>query len=233
MGREIDVGGTNEHLKGADLETRMQQLEDEVAVLRGDSTLRNLPYGTLKEAKSAFTIRTRGAPTYGAYPAGGLSLDTALGASSFSANYLRAYPFYMPGVPNTIVKIGIYVTAGVVGNVRVGVYADKGEGILYPGKLVLTADAFDVTDVGAKGFTMKLSLPRGLYWVVMLGSVAPTLRAYAYGAGCWAIFGLNEAGTARGNRLEVYFAYAAFPDYFPAGASVNSGVVPYIFLKFG
>lgn len=223
---------TSQHFEGEDLTTRVEQLEEAMAVLRGDSKLRELPYGTLKDAKSHFALRSIGGTLGGAYPAGLLHQRLSLSFGSFPANYLYAVPFYLPGAPNNVVKIGIHVTGASAGtNFRLGIYADKGEKMLYPHKLLLDAGAVSAATTGTKSVEVRQGLPRGLVWVALLAShAAPTIRRIVdY---MWAVLGYSEAGTAGYCHYRVAQAYGALPDPYPAGATELSGAMPYIFLKF-
>lgn len=216
----------NEHFQGEDLETRVRQLEEKIASLRGDSSLRNLPYGTLKEARSIFTVRTSG----GVYPVGLLCQNVALGTVAPGASSLKAIPFWLPGVPNLITKIGLNVTIASAGNIRLGIYTDKGEPTLYPYKLLIDAGVVNVGATGVKSITVKQSLPRGLYWLAMIGDSTPTLAAFAsYG---WTPLGYSEAGVANTYLVKVE-AYGALPNLFPAGATAATAALPYVFLVFG
>lgn len=233
MEREIDVGGTSESLRGEDLETRVQQLEEAVGALSPDATLRNLPYGTLKEAKSVFALRSVGGASGGAYPAGNLQVDILPGNHSVPANYLIAVPFYLPGAPNTVTKIGIRVTTGGAGSFRLGIYADKGEARLYPGKLLLDAGIVSAASAGVKSVTMRLGLPRGLVWAAIVGdSAAPVILGYAADSKAWSLLGRSELGTAGYTHYRVSQAYGALPDPCP-GVSESYLTFPHIFLKFG
>lgn len=216
----------NRYFEGEDIETRVRQLEEEIVSLRGDATLRNLPYGTLKEAKSIFTVRTDG----GVYPVGMLCQNVALGTVAPGANSLKALPFWLPGIPNTITKIGLNVTIASAGYIRLGIYTDKGEPGLYPYKLLIDAGATNVGATGVKSRTIRQSLPRGLYWLAMIGDSTPTLAAFAsYG---WVPLGYSEAGVAN-TYLAKAETYGALPDPFPAGATAATAALPYVFLVFG
>lgn len=215
----------NKHFEGEDLETRVRQLEEEIVSLRSDSSLRNLPYGTLKEAKSIFTVRTDG----GVYPVGMLCQNVALGTVAPGANSLKAIPFWLPGVPNLITKIGLKVTTLSAGAIRLGIYADKGEPTLYPHRLVLDAGTVNVGATGVKSGTLRQSLPRGLYWLAMIGNSTPTISAFAsYG---WVPLGYSEAGVAN-TYLAKAETYGALPNPFPAGATAATAALPYVFLVF-
>jgi len=212
-----------------DLEARIARLEEQMGALGGDSTLRNLPYGTLKQAASSLDLRSMGNPLGGAYPAATLNGSISLTAFSLTANNLHAVPFYLPS-PRTASRIGTYITINVSGNAHLGIYEDKGEDLLYPGKLKLDAGVVSHATTGVKGIDIKIGLPRGLYWLVILPSGSPQVRAIAI-ASAWTPLGCNESGTEY-SIYRVAQAYGSLPSLFPAGAVEEAQNPPFIFLKF-
>lgn len=220
-----------EHFKGEDLETRVQQLEEEMALLKGDSRLADLPYGTLKQARSIFSLRSVGGAN-GRYPAGAFPISYPSGAGAITANRLYAIPFYMPDVPNRVVEMGLRVTGASAGAVRLGIYADKKEDQLYPGRLLLDAGTVDTSTTGEKSITMREGLPRGLIWVALIGnSAVPAFTRYGYADPGWALLGYTSGASPR----SIYYvsqAYGALPNPFPASAS-EYGIFTYVYLKFG
>ena len=92
---------------------------------------------------------------------------------------LMAVPFWVP-TQQAFDRIGCEVTvAGVaVAAVRLGIYADAGDGT--PGALVLDAGAVPASTTGAKEIAISVRLQPGLYW---LASVAqggtPQIRSLA------------------------------------------------------
>lgn len=92
--------------------------------------------------------------------------------SAASANSLRAFPFFVPKTQK-FDRIAIRVTtlaSGTTPKARLGVYEDKGDGSVYPGKLVLDAGEVDVNTTGLKELTINLTLKGGkLYWLAFVG----------------------------------------------------------------
>lgn len=223
----------NKHFEGEDLETRVQQLEEAIATLRGDSRLANLPYGTLKQAASMLSIRSVGGALGGAYPAGILNMDvTPAGTTHLTDDRVYAAPFYLSSVPNLVTKIGLKVTSGSAGNIRLGIYADKGEAKLYPHKLLLDAGTIDTVSTGVKSITVRQELPRGLVWIAMLQTGTGGIAHFQPGSYVWTPLGWNEDGTTQYAVYYVAQAYGALPDPYPAGGT-EWDYLPYIFLKFG
>jgi hypothetical protein len=196
------------------------------------------PYGPDKSSKSLFSLRTTGGTYGGAYPAGVLHSGITPISAAFTSGYLLCLPFYMPDVPNIVVKIGINVTVPYAGkSFRLGIYKDKGEPRLFPHKLVVDAGEVSAATTGVKSITIRRGLPRGLYWVALLGNDATTVRiaTFATGDSSWAVLGHNETGDACYVGVGVYQAYGALPDPFPTGGAEYAGTTgfPYIFLTFG
>ena len=219
-----------------DSENRFERgLEDRVARLEAAQAK---PYGPDKSSKSIFSLRTTGGTYGGAYPAGVLHSGQTPGIAPFAVNYLLCLPFYMPDVPNIVVKIGIKVTTLCAGkHFRLGIYKDRGEPRLYPYKLIIDAGVVATDTTGVKSITIRRGLPRGLYWVALLGDDTATVRIATFSTGdaSWAVLGHNEAGDTPYVGVGVNYTYGALPDPFPTGGAEYSGAAgfPYIFLTFG
>lgn len=224
----------NEHFKSRDLETRVRLLEEEMALLKGDPRFAESPYGAPKEAKSVLSLRSVGGANGGAYPAGLFHLDLYPSVSAASvANVLMAIPFYLPDVPNLVTKMGIRVATGATGNIRLGIYGDKGEAMLYPGRLLLDAGAVSTATAGVKSLTVRQNLPRGLVWVALLASSStPEIRYFTTSTQTWALLGFSESGAYRYTHYRVSQAFGSLPNPFPAGAT-EDGMLPFVWLKFG
>lgn len=102
-----------------------------------------------------------------------------LSLSTYAAalNSMHLQP--MPLTAGTLDRIGIEVTgAGGVGSViRLGLYADNGEG--FAGALILDAGTVDSTGTGVKEITVSQAVSAGLYWLAYVAQVgtAPTVRS--------------------------------------------------------
>jgi len=223
---------TSKYFTGEDLEARIRKLEEDMATLKGDSSLANLPYGTLKEAASLLSLRSIGG-TGGCYPAGVLNLNLEPTAVSPGQNLLHAVPFYLPGVPNTVTKLGVKITTGAAGNLRLGIYDNKGEDRLYPGKLILDAGSVDTSSTGVKTVTIRQDLPRGLKWAAVLYSGGIAMSGFTSAAATWALLGYSEDPSNRYTAIRVAYSYAALPNPYPAGGTEYCHLMPYVFLKFG
>jgi len=218
-----------DYFNDSDLEARIAHLEEQLGLLAGDPTLRNLPYGGLKEAASIFAKRCIGGAG-GAYVAGVLDSDFTEGAGAITANYISAIPIYIPA-PCEVASIGISVTTLSAGSVRLGIYEDKGEDLLYPGKLVIDAGTVNVGTTGNKSVAVKQGLSRGLKWLALVGNSTPEIRRIQ--AGGWAALGFDETGVTPYHYYRPAFTYAALPNPFPASATALSGYFHVIWIKLG
>ena len=157
-----------------------------------------------------------------------LANATALTTGAITANRLYAIPFLVSGT-HTYTKIGIYVGTLSAGNVRLGIYNNL-DGDVYPGALLLDAGVVDVGSTGLKEVVISLQLQPGLYWLALGGSSTPTLRAIAV-AGAMPILGLDNAfNTTPGIGWYVAFTYAALPNPFTGGGTVQTAAQPAIAL---
>jgi len=161
----------------------------------------------------------------------GMPSNVALTTGAPSANQLRAFPF-VTELARTVDRIGINVTTLAAGLARVGIYADDGS--LYPGSLVLDAGWLDVSATGVKEATISQALSANtLYWLALVGNVAPTLRCLDITA-CLALLGLDSGyGTVQGVGWVAALTYAALPATFTAGGTViTAAPIPAIGLRF-
>lgn len=155
---------------------------------------------------------------------------TALTTGAPTANTLRAIPFPLS---ETVVldRIAINVTTLLAGQARLGIYEDNGN--MYPGARVLDAGTVDSGSAGVKAITINQTLQGGkLYWLVIVGNAAPTIRTFAV-ASMLPLLGFdNTLGTAPGLFYSVAYTYAALPATFPTGAAVGTAVpIPAIFVR--
>jgi hypothetical protein len=160
----------------------------------------------------------------------GLAANGTLSTGAPSANNLRALPF-ATGKVITLDRIGINVTTLSAGNVRLGIYADDGNG--YPGSLVLDAGAQSTGTTGVKELTISQALAANtLYWLAILGDAAPTIRTIPI-AQCLPFLGLDSAyGTALGVGWVAALTYGALPATFTAGGSaIAADPVPAIAVR--
>jgi hypothetical protein len=224
---------TSKYFTGEDLEARIKHLEEDMATIKGDTTLANLPSGTLKEAASMLSVRRVGRFYYGGVA--GAAIPTWFGNSIMFSGNLFAVPFYMPGVPNRVTKIGVYAGSGATGaKVRLGIYDDVGgSSPVKPHKLLIDAGEADVSAGGDKVLDVMQDFPRGLKWLVCVSNNStPQFRVITEGT--WGILGEpGMTGQFIANYWSYNQGYGALPDPFPAAATVQYGSIFVIGVMFG
>ncbi len=121
----------------------------------------------------------------------------------------------------TIDRLGLYVSVAAAGNARLGIYNDNGN--VYPGSLLLDAGAVDISTTGIKEAIINQALTKGLYWLAIICSVAPTVYK-----GAMAFSPLGRSNTTLKAIYSHYYksavGYGALPDLFPAGAGLTTHV---------
>lgn len=152
-----------------------------------------------------------------------------------TANVLRAMPFVAPARGGTLDRLGYNITTNVAGNTRIGLYNSTSETNIYPSSLIVDSGTI-VNSAAVKTATIDVPLtPGDLYWIALVGDVAPTVRIMA-SSNCSSILGWdNTFGTAGNYGLQVAFAYAALPATFPASATmltVSTTPVPALYYRF-
>lgn len=147
-----------------------------------------------------------------------------------TANVLRAMPFILSRHA-TVDRMAINVTAAVAGNARMGIYSNA-LATMYPAGLIVAAPEVATGTVAVVEATISQALAPGLYWLVLISNVAPTIRALAP-EGCQPVLGLEPAlGINPGVGWSVAFAYAVLPATFPGGAVAITAVpIPAIFIR--
>jgi len=179
-----------------------------------------------KSDKSIARFKLGGATRYFS-AAWGATAGTTL---ALTADRLYAIPFFCP---QTFVmgQIDINVTTLSAGNARMGIYEDNGK--CNPGKLLLDAGEVSTGSNGVKGITVTKKLRGGkLYWLALVASATPTIRASAVGSNLTTFFGLDSTlGTAWGTFLYKSFTYAALPNPFGDTITIATGSMPAVFMR--
>ena len=128
------------------------------------------------------------------------------------------------------IAVGI-VVADPGKNARLGIYNDGAN--LYPGALVVDAGVISVAGAGIIAAVIAESIPRGLYWLVILSDGVPNMYFAEEGH---AILGLSEGAALLRYACatwEVAQAYGALPDPFTAGGSRRTLRSPHISVRIG
>lgn len=145
---------------------------------------------------------------------------------------LYAYPVPLDG--GILDTIYCEVTTLAAGVARVGIFANKTDGSLYPGALVLDSGEFDVSSTGVKSTgSLAVAIPAGLYWFSFTcGTAAPTMRSLAAGSYNH-ILGLpSTMGATPHFSGQVARAYAALPTTFPASVALSTSGHPIVAVHY-
>jgi len=151
--------------------------------------------------------------------------------SALAANFLYAYPHVIEA-PYRIDGLAFEVTtAGAGSSGRVAVYttSDNYDQSLYPGVLVAESGSISTASTGVKSNTslQPVDLEPGLYWFCYVCSAtAPTIRVLPTASVGPAIGMAATLGASPLTSLSVAFTYAAAPQTFPSGATVQNSVAP-------
>jgi hypothetical protein len=116
------------------------------------------------------------------------------------------------------------------------VYEDKGDGSVYPGKLVLDAGEVDVNTTGLKELTINLTLKGGkLYWLAFVGqdTTALVLAAIPAADAMATFLGFDNGLTGTPYLgYAVMQTYGALPATFPTASPTDWSLnVPLIALR--
>lgn len=143
-----------------------------------------------------------------------VSVDTVVPA----IDNLHAEPFYAPAAI-TLDRIAVHITAGVAGNMRLGIYSNGAN--IYPGALLLDAGVVSTAGAGVQTIIINQALAANtLYWLAFVSSSGPTMRSYPVYSE-WPIFGFAAADFGdNGAWARVAQVYGALPTPFPGGATI-------------
>lgn len=147
---------------------------------------------------------------------------------ALTINVLRAVP-YPVRFPCTIDRLGVEVTSGTTGKIRIGIYDSDSNGM--PANLIVDSGEIAIASPGAKIATVSASLSPGLYWWAYNTDTANTLRALSniYNAiGYGSTFGASFVGSI----ATIARTYQALPSTFGAATFSNPNH-PVIFYRIG
>lgn len=163
---------------------------------------------------------------------------TALTSGILTGAILHALPFTSPWRGGVLDRMGLYVTVGAAGLIRLGVYKATSPQNLYPGDLIVDAGQVDTTVLGAKTLTINTQLAVGAtYWAVCLATLGDpgsgTINCLAVG-GCGQVLGHDPGfGVNPYTHLEVAQAFGALPATFPAGGALQwTAPIPALYMRF-
>ncbi len=136
---------------------------------------------------------------------------------------LYACPIKIPYTV-TLTAIGIEVTTGATGNVRIGMYTDVAG--------VPTARLFDSGAISTaapaafKSAAISQTIVPGNYWIAGVFSATPTVRAVTTANSQHDLGSSSGTDTAVHSGVSVAFTYAALPDPFTGGSALHVGNLP-------
>jgi hypothetical protein len=131
-------------------------------------------------------------------------LGSATTTGALTADRLYMTPISIPNVGQAT-RLGVWVTAGAVGNARCGIYANRSDG-QGPAALLVDSGAIDTNGTGEA--TIDYTFPyEGVYWLALVSSSTPTVRI---SGGTSIGMGLNSSGQRFSYKYRA-FTYAALP----------------------
>jgi hypothetical protein len=131
-----------------------------------------------------------------------------VGGSTYQAGagYVRAVKFTL-SVPGTVKKVGVYISSGATGQLRVGIYKNDGSGGA-PGTLVTESAAVAAANGWNDIDVTPAYLPAGTYYLAWQHSATGPYFTYDTGA--------------IGDYYYVAWTFGAFPNPFGTGTASNS-----------
>ena len=147
----------------------------------------------------------------------------ALATGAVAIDTLYATPIGI-SLAVTLTVLGIEVTTGAAGNVRIGIYRYSAGA---PGALLVDSGAISTaTPAAFKSAAISLAIVPDVYCLTAVFSATPTVRMLT-AASC--LHGLGSSSGTDTNihaGISVAFTYAALPDPFPAGSALYTGNFP-------
>ncbi len=151
------------------------------------------------------------------------------GNTALAANTLYGSPF-LAARDITVDRILLNVTTAAAGkSIRMGIYKADGTN-LYPGSLLLDAGTVATDTTGVKLITINQALTKGLYFLAHVSDGTPSIKGVEPA--------LSPLGDMRSlvdgysdNGWSVAFTYAALPDPFTAGGTVQAYPGGSVFLR--
>jgi len=159
------------------------------------------------------------------------------GSNSNTSSNLTVVANKLYGMPLLVARvqkpdsIGISITTGAVGFVRVGLYSD--DGTIWPGSLLadsgaLVTDNIALMTAALSGITL---IPGNLYWIAALFNATPQVSGYSGGA-VPKILGASDATWDTGYFAYETQAYGALPATFPKTPSMQGTGGPSVLLRY-
>jgi hypothetical protein len=154
------------------------------------------------------------------------SNGTAATTLALTANRIYWIPFIVWSAVS-ITGIAINVTTAASGTVYVGIYSST---TTYAPNTLITSFSFSSSTTGVKSATVSLTLQPGVYWMALVSTATPTIRAIAIGSAF--SLALPSLGTA--NTTCWYTSGTSLPATAPTSGytALNGSAVPAVGLRY-
>ncbi len=200
----------------------------EAAMFESDGTIWRI---VMRRDYDIDSFHTRGSTANQFYTSPGAG--TALTTGALVANTLYAMPLVLTK-STTIDTMGFNVTTRVIGSsAEVGIYNDNGNE--YPGTLVVDIGSFSTATaaVVTSSANLPVTLDAGLYWMVIVDTGAPSLRAFAAGSATPILGYASSLPTNAQFGWTASFTKGALPGTYPAGGTTIVGNPdPALYVRF-
>lgn len=201
------------------VEQRLHALEEKLGTLLEDSRIGDSLGGPLPVSESFMGLRrvsssSRYIVATTSHPVSGW------GSGPYSADMIRAYPFYV-ATPANADRLSFHITTVASGGYgRMGIYNSSKN--LYPTELVVDAGQESLDATGWRNIAFeKKRLTRGLKWIAILLQYQPVLTELPDNT-VWAPLGRTTAAPIQ-SGWGVAYSYGALPDVYPEGGTYRSG----------
>jgi hypothetical protein len=151
---------------------------------------------------------------------------TAATTLTLTANRIYWIPFIVWS-PVSITGIAINVIAPAIGTIYVGIYSST---TTYAPGTLITSVGFNSSTTGIKSATVSLTLQPGVYWVALVSTANPTLRAIALAA----TYSLALPSLGANNTVSWYTSGSVLPTAAPTSGytALNGSAVPAVGLLY-
>lgn len=120
----------------------------------------------------------------------------------------------------SIDRLGVRITTAQVGaNIRLALYAATSATDPYPGALLAQSGAISAATTGDKTYIVALTLPAGIYWIVVCtGTVGVQCYSFDATMSPAPLGAIDMDGNAAANGYSPNAAFGVLPDPYPAAA---------------
>ena len=146
-------------------------------------------------------------------------------STALVANMLYAIPYFCARAMTIDRLQGRVMTAAADTEARLGIY--KNGSNFYPGDLLLDAGVMSTATTGYKDIIINQSLPKGIYFIVIVSDGALTFRSMHYAYAVTDLLSLEMPPTTY-VLWQVAYTYGSLPSSYPAGGAkaIMGGFLP-------